>query len=55
MRASRRQRIRSGIGYRRSFAWRYEARYVWNRSRNTIDDPYTSTDHVFEFTMKRVW
>jgi hypothetical protein len=54
-RFANRQRIRSGIGYRHSFAWRYEARYVWNRSRNTIDDPYTSTDHAFEFSMKRVW
>ena len=28
---------------------------VWNRSRNTIDEPLTSTDHSIELTMKRVW
>jgi hypothetical protein len=54
-RFANRQRIRAGIGYRRSFAWRFEARYVWNRSRNTIDEPFTSTDHALELTMKRVW
>jgi len=50
-----RQRVRGGIGYRRNYAWRLEARYVWNRSRNTIDDPFTSTDHAIDLTMKRVW
>jgi hypothetical protein len=54
-RFANRQRIRAGIGYRHSFAWRFEARYVWNRSRNTLDEPFTSTDHAVELTMKRVW
>jgi hypothetical protein len=54
-RFANRQRIRAGIGYRHSFAWRFEARYVWNRSRNTLDEPFTSTDHAVELAMKRVW
>jgi hypothetical protein len=54
-RFANRQRVRAGIGYRRSFAWRFEARYLWNRSRNTIDEPFTSTDHAIDLTMKRVW
>ena len=54
-RFANRQRVRAGIGYRRSSAWRFEARYVWNRSRNTIDEPFTSTDHAIDLTMKRVW
>jgi hypothetical protein len=54
-RFANRQRIRAGIGYRRSAAWRFEGRYVWNRSRNTIDDPFSSTDHAIDLTMKRVW
>ena len=54
-RFANRQRVRAGIGYRRSFAWRFEARYVWNRSRNTVDEPFTSTDHAIDLTMKRVW
>jgi hypothetical protein len=54
-RFANRQRIRAGIGYRHSVAWRFEAQYVWNRSRNTLDEPFTSTDHAAELTMKRVW
>ena len=54
-RFANRQRIRAGIGYRRSFAWRFEAMYVWNRSRNTVDEPFTTTDHAIDLTMKRVW
>ncbi len=50
-----RQRIRTGIGYRHSFAWRFEAMYVWNRSRNTVDEPFSTTDHAIDLTMKRVW
>jgi hypothetical protein len=54
-RFANRQRIRAGVGYRRSFAWRFEAMYVWNRSRNTLDEPFTTTDQVIDVTMKRVW
>jgi hypothetical protein len=54
-RFANRQRVRAGIGYRRSFAWRFEGMYVWNRSRNTLGQPYTSTDHAVDLTMKRVW
>jgi hypothetical protein len=49
------QRIRTGLSYRHSFAWRFEALYVWNRSRNTIDEPFTTHDHAIDLTMKRVW
>ena len=49
------QRIRTGISYRHSFAWRFEALYVWDRSRNTIDEPFTASDHAIDLTMKRVW
>jgi hypothetical protein len=39
-----------------TFDWvKSEARYVWNRWRNTIDEPFTSTDHAIDLTMKRVW
>jgi hypothetical protein len=27
----------------------------WNRSRNTLDEPFTTTDHVIDLTMKRAW
>jgi len=54
-RYANRQRIRAGAGYRRSAAWSFEALYVWDRSRNTVDEPFTATDHAAELTMKRVW
>ena len=31
-RFANRQRIRTGIGYRRSLNWRYELLYIWTRS-----------------------
>ena len=37
-RFANRQRIRTGIGYRRSFNWRYELLYIWTRSRDTLDE-----------------
>jgi len=40
------QRIRTGLGYRRSFAWRFEALYIWNRSRNTIDESFSTSDNI---------
>jgi hypothetical protein len=49
------QRVRAGLGYRRSYAWRFEALYVLNRSRNTIDQGFTATDNVLDLRMKRVW
>ena len=54
-RYANRQRIRTGVGYRRNQRWTFEALYVWNRSRNTVDEPLTTTDHVIDLTMKRVW
>jgi hypothetical protein len=54
-RYANRQRIRTGVGYRRSATWTFEALYVWDRSRNTIDEPFTTTDHAIDLTMKRVW
>src|SRR4051812_15380472 len=33
-----RQRIRSGLGYRRNVKWRFEALYIWSRSRDTTKE-----------------
>ena len=54
-RYANKQRIRSGLGYRHSSAWRYEAFFVLNRSRKSADASFTDTDYVAEVTMKRVW
>jgi hypothetical protein len=50
-----RQRIRTGGSYRRSQAWRYFAFYIRNRSRNTIDEEFTTGENVFNFQIRRVW
>ena len=49
------QRLRGGIGYRRSSEWRFEGLLIWNRSRNTIDEPFSATDFIVDLTVKRVW
>ena len=54
-RYANRQRIRTGMGYRHSRAWRFEGVFLWNRSRNTIDQPFYTTDYAIDLTMKRVW
>lgn len=54
-RFANRQRIRTGFGYRRSFNWRYEVLYLWTRSRNTIDDPFTTTENIIDIRVKRLF
>ena len=49
------QRIRAGIGYRRSLAWRFETLYIWSRSRNTIEDGFTTNDNIIDVRIKRVF
>ena len=50
-----RQRIRAGLGYRRSFNWRYEVLYIWTRSRNTIDEEFATTENILNIRMKRLF
>jgi len=45
-RFSNRQRIRAGLGYRRDARLRFEALYMWSRSRDTTQESYTTTDHT---------
>jgi hypothetical protein len=54
-RFANKQRIRAGLGYRRSFTWRFEALYIWTRSRSTVDEPFETSDHIVDFRLKRVW
>lgn len=49
------QRVRGGVGYRRSAEWRFEGLVIWNRSRNTVDDGFTSSGLVFDVVVRRVW
>jgi hypothetical protein len=50
-----RQRIRTGIGYRRSFNWRYELLYIWTRSRDTIENGFSTTENIIDVRLKRVF
>jgi hypothetical protein len=50
-----RQRIRTGLGYRRSAAWRYEVLYMWTRSRNTIEDGFSTSDNIIDVRVKRAF
>jgi len=54
-RFANRQRIRTGLGYRRSSAWRYEVLYMWTRSRNTIEDGFATSDNIIDVRVKRVF
>ena len=54
-RFANRQRVRAGIGYRRSFKWRYELVYIWTRSRNTIDEGFSTTENIIDVRVKRVF
>jgi hypothetical protein len=50
-----RQRVRTGIGYRRNFHWRFEFIYAWTRSRETIEDDFATSDNIFNIRVKHVF
>jgi len=54
-RFANKERLRAGLGYRHNLAWRFEGLLIWNRSRNTIDQSFTTSDFVIDLTVKRVW
>jgi hypothetical protein len=47
-----RQRVRAGLAFRRSYNWRLETLYIWNKSRNTIDEPFSTSDNIVSITLK---
>jgi hypothetical protein len=54
-RFANRQRIRAGLGYRRNVRWRFEALYIWTRSRDTTDQDFTTSDNIVNLRVKRVF
>jgi hypothetical protein len=54
-RFANRQRIRTGLGYRRSFNWRYELLYIWTRSRNTIEEGFSTTENIIDLRVRRLF
>jgi hypothetical protein len=54
-RFANRQRIRTGFGYRRNVQWRFEALYIWSRSRDTTDEGFSTSDNIVNLRVKRVF
>ena len=54
-RFANRQRIRAGFGYRHDRSWRFEALYMWTRSRDTTGESFKTTEHMFDLRVKRVF
>jgi hypothetical protein len=50
-----RQRIRTGASYRHSRTWRYFAFYIRNKSRNTLDEEFSTSENIVNFQVRRVW
>jgi hypothetical protein len=43
-----RYRIRAGIGYRLDPAWRVDLLYMYQRSRNTYDVPFSTSENIID-------
>ena len=54
-RFANRQRIRLGLGYRRTVRWRFEALYIWTRSRDTTGEPFKTSDNIVNFRLKHLF
>ena len=54
-RFANKQRIRAGLGYRPSFKWRFEFLYMWTRSRNTIEEGFSTSENIIDLRVKRVF
>jgi Protein of unknown function (DUF2490) len=54
-RFANRQRVRTGIGYRRNLKWRFEALYIWTRSRDTTDQDFRTSDNIVDLRVKLVF
>ena len=48
-------RVRSGIGYRSSFAWRVQVLYMWTGARETASGALVPHSHAIDVRIKRVF
>jgi hypothetical protein len=46
-------RVRTGLGYRESFAWGFEALYIWNGTRDAGSGPLVQESHAIDFRVIR--
>lgn len=54
-RYANRQQIRAGLGWRRDFRFRLEALFIWNRSRDTRGEPFTTSYRAVDLRLKWVF
>ena len=47
-----RLRLSTGLGYVLSKNWTLEFRYTAQKSRDTVEDQFTTTDHIFDFRVR---
>ncbi len=52
-RFANRLRVRAGIGYRFSYGLRLEVMYTLQRSKNTLEDEFFTSDNIFRFRLKQ--
>jgi hypothetical protein len=50
-----RQRIRAGVGYRRSARWSVEVLYIWGRSRDTSEEEFTTSDNIVNLRLRHAF
>jgi len=51
-RFANRFRGRIGVGYRLSYSYRFEFFYMFQQSRDTIEEDFKTSDHIFRFLFK---
>jgi hypothetical protein len=51
-RYANRYRLRSGIGYRPNYSWRFEFVYTLQKSKNTLDGDFYTSDNLFRFRIR---
>jgi len=54
-RFANKRRYRGGVGYRRDRSWQMAALYMRSNSRNTIDEPFGTSENIIDLQVKRVW
>lgn len=54
-RYANRRRYRGGVGYRPNRNWQTAVLYIRTNSRNTIDQPFSTSENILDLQFKRVW
>jgi len=54
-RFANKQRVRACVGYRWNYAWRLETLLVWDRSRDSAENAFSTVDAALDVRLRRVW